>query len=93
VDLQQSLPPGTGDVSAVLTVKQRSLDIDALVQLVGSSPAEEDGNIVDFAFSPASLKFLTPGSYVFDVWLVRDVYRSQVVPVSLFTLQPTVELP
>ncbi len=44
---------------------------------------------VRFAITPDTTKFMTPGRFMYEIWMTRGAARDCVVPVSAFLLEPS----
>ena len=83
------------DVSAAvwMTIKRRANQDTPDMSIVGALVPADGGNRADFSISATATKYLAPGRYVYDVWLVFQGSRDPVVPISPFILEPGLLLP
>lgn len=79
--------------SVWMTIKKRANQDTPDMSIAGSIVAVAGVNRVDFAISPTATKYLAPGRYVYDVWLVFNGSRDPVIPLSPFILEPGLQLP
>jgi len=76
-----------------LAVKQRTADASPTIAKTGVLKPATAPNRVEFTLAPADTKNLTPGRYLWDVWLTQSGKRDCIVQLSLFLLHPAIGLP
>lgn len=83
------------DVSAAvwMTIKRRASQDTPDMSIVGALVPVDGANRADFSISATATKYLAPGRYVYDVWLLFQGSRDPVVPISPFILEPGLLLP
>jgi len=81
-----------GPATVNLTVKRRS-DGAAVLNVVGVLLPISGPNCATFSLSASATKYVDPGRYVYDVWMVHPGGRDAIVPMSPFVLEPGLQLP
>lgn len=81
----------SADLSAasVWTIKPNSLD-NAIISKVGALVPTSGINRLDFTLLPADTRTVTPGRFIYDIWLTYFSKRYPVVPGSLCTIEPSI---
>lgn len=81
--------------SVYLAVKRHAAPqgLSADILVTGVLTPELGVNRASFALTPNNTKVLTPGRYVYDVWMVHTDGRDAIVPMSPFELEPSLQLP
>jgi hypothetical protein len=91
IEVKVQTPGGTfidlGDptTSIVLSVKKKPADQPPPIQ----KTATKLGSIATFTLLPADTKNMTPGRYIYDVWLTCASIRDAVIPLSTLVLEAT----
>jgi hypothetical protein len=76
-----------------LTVKRHASNGAGDLAVTGELTPIFGVNRAAFTLQPSNTKFLTPGRYVYDVWMVHTGGRDALVPMSQFELEPAIQLP
>jgi hypothetical protein len=69
--------------SLLWTIKKKPADQPPPIQ----KTASKSGTVATFALLPADTKNMTPGRYVYDVWLTYASARDAVIPLSTLVLE------
>lgn len=69
--------------SMIWSVKKKPADQPALIRSVAARTVQT----ATFTLTPADTKNLTPGRYVYDVWLTLGGKRDAVIPLSTLILE------
>lgn len=75
----------------VMTVRKQTEPAETVVQKTATLRPEQGENRADLTFVANDFKFVTPGQFVYDIWLTTGSgSREPIVPTSPFLLEPTV---
>lgn len=77
-------------VTLALTIKRNTGEMVAVLAASGVLVPTEGYNRADFLIAADATKFVEPGRYLYDVWMVYLGERNAVVPTSPFLLEPSV---
>lgn len=80
----------SAQTSVRLTVKQSSEDDENIVSVLGTKAQDTSTGVVTFIVPVSAFSDWPPGTYVYDIWLLRTEGNDPVVPLSAFIVQPTV---
>jgi len=76
--------------SLTLTVKKMLTDYEAAASVFGVVTGDPMSGAAEFTISPATFRYVEPGRYYYDIWLIRGGEDDAVIPTSPFLIEPSV---